>query len=346
MVTFEKSIFNYFKALSMKHVKISIVVSVFNEEEMIGIFWDELNKEIISNKQLSGSCELIFVNDGSTDNSASLLDELATTEKNVKVIHFSRNFGHESTMYAGISHAAGDAVVCMDSDLQHPPSCLAAMMEAYCNGAEVVTMRKTNRRNESMMMKIASGLFYRLLNQLSDNKFEPDASDFFLISRRVAGIIANQYNERTRFLRGLIQSVGFKKESIGYVTPKRPAGTSKYSFTRLFFLSLSALASFSHIPLRLGLGIGVVFGLLSFITGIYSVIMYFSGDPVSGYTTIVVLLSFGFSLLFIVTGITGEYIGYLFNEVKNRPLYIIDRISEQKTGTVRETEADGWRDQK
>jgi len=314
----------------MYHVNVSIVVSVFNEEEMIGLFWEDLNKVIINNKDLFQNWEVLFLNDGSTDNSALLLDEISAGDKNVKVIHLSRNFGHEAAMYAGISHARGDAVICMDSDLQHPPACLINMIEEYNRGVEVITMKRKHIEDEGFMKKIASQIFYRIINRLSDSTFEPNASDFFLVSKRVAGIVVEQYGERTRFLRGLIQTVGFRKTSLDYISPKRPAGKSKYSISYLFFLSLSAIASFSHIPLRLGLGIGVLFGLFSFIVGAYSLIMYFLGDPLSGYTTIVLLVSFGFSLLFIIIGIIGEYIGYIFSEVKNRPLFIIDRISEQK----------------
>jgi polyisoprenyl-phosphate glycosyltransferase len=314
----------------MYHVNVSIVVSVYNEEEMIRLFWEELNKVICNNKELFQNREVLFINDGSTDNSAFLLDEISAGDNNVKVIHFSKNFGHEAAMYAGISHARGDAVICMDSDLQHPPSCLISMIDNYKMGAEVITMKRKHGKDEGFMNKFASKIFYRILNRLSDSTFEPNASDFFLISKRVAGIVAEQYGERTRFLRGLIQTVGFRKISLDFVSSRRKAGTSKYPVSRLIFLSLSAIASFSHVPLRLGLGIGLLFGLLSFIIGAYSLVMHFFGNPWSGYTTIVVLLSFGFSLLFIIIGIIGEYIGYLFKEVKQRPLFITDRISEHK----------------
>ncbi len=313
----------------MYHVNVSIVVSVYNEEEMIRLFWEDLKKVIRNNIAIFQNWEVLFINDGSTDNSALLLDEISAGDNNVKVIHFSRNFGHEAAMYAGISHARGNALICMDADLQHPPSCLLNMLEEFNRGVEVVTMKRKHGKDEGFMNKFSSQIFYRILNRLSDSTFEPNASDFFLISKRVARIVVEHYGERTRFLRGLIQTVGFKKTSLDYVSSRRQAGTSKYSISRLFFLSLSAIASFSHVPLRLGLAIGVLFGLFSFFIGAYSLIMHFFGNPWSGYTTIVMLLSFGFSLLFIIIGIVGEYIGYLFNEVKQRPLFITDRISEK-----------------
>jgi polyisoprenyl-phosphate glycosyltransferase len=310
----------------MDQIQVTIVVSVYNEEEVINLFWNELSKAI-HQADLPAKFEVIFVNDGSTDNTASMLDELSAGNENVKVIHFSRNFGHECTMLAGITHAGGDAVICMDSDLQHPPSCLKDMIRAFSEGAGVVTMKRVSSENKAFFAKFTSRMFYRLINSLSDYKFEPDASDFFLVSARVAEVITRQYPERTRFLRGLIQSVGFRQVSLEYSSPERPAGSSKYSLSRLFFLSFSAIASFSNIPLRLGLGIGLIFGLISFLIGAYSIARHFLGSPMSGYTTIVVLLSFGFALMFVVMGIIGQYIGYLFSEVKKRPLFIIERVS-------------------
>ncbi len=307
---------------------ISIVVSVYNEQEMISLFWEDLKGVINNNKNILDNCEIIFVNDGSKDESGVILDKISASEKNIKTIHFSRNFGHEAAMLAGISNAQGEAIICMDSDLQHPPNCIVDMIKEFKIGTEVITMIRDHRKDGGIIKRITSKMFYRILNKLSNNNFEPYASDFFLISKRVANIIVYKYDERTRFLRGLIQSVGFKKKSLNYISPNRPAGKSKYSISKLFFLSLSAIASFSHLPLRLGIGIGVLFGAFSFIVGIYSLVKYFMDQPLPGYTTIVVLLSFGFSLLFIIIGIIGEYIGYLFNEVKKRPLYIIDKITE------------------
>ncbi|NHB68453.1 glycosyltransferase family 2 protein [Perlabentimonas gracilis] len=306
----------------------SVIVSVYNEEPVIPLFWDELSNTL---QQLKGyTFEVIFVNDGSSDKSAELIDHIVNANKNTKAIHFSKNFGHEAAMLAGLENAQGDFVICMDSDLQHPPSCIEQMVGKASEGYEVVTMVRNHRADGGLRKRLTSGLFYWIFNKLSHGQIEPNVSDFFMISKRVAGVVTSKYPERTRFLRGLIQSVGFKKTSIPFVAPNRAAGQSKYSLTRLFFFSLSAIATFSHIPLRLGLAIGLLFGGFSFIVAIYSVVMKFLGEPFSGYTTIVVLISLGFSLLFIVIGIIGEYIGYIFNEVKGRPTYIIDRINEQK----------------
>ncbi len=306
---------------------ISVVVSVFNEEAVVASFWNELKRVIKQLSEKGLGFEVIFVNDGSTDNTPEILDGIASGTPGTKVVHFSKNFGHEAAMLAGIENATGDAIICMDADLQHPPSTIPSMTECFAEGAEVITMIRDQRSKSGWVKKIASSLFYRTINMLSKGDFEPMASDFFLISKRVAEIIVNNYREKTRFLRGLIQSVGFEKRSLSYTAPKRVAGKSKYSFMRLFLLSLSAIATFSHMPLRLGLGLGVMFGAFSLIVGIYSVIMKFAGQPFSGYTTIVLLMSLGFAMLFTVIGIIGEYIGYIFTEVKNRPVYIIERIT-------------------
>lgn len=304
---------------------ISVVVSVYNEQESLFLFWDAI-KYLLQPEGQETRYEIVFVNDGSTDASASILDSLVLQSDCVRVVHFSRNFGHEAAMLAGICHAKGDAVICMDSDLQHPPTILPDMVARFSQGDEVVTMVCNRRADGGLRKRITSKFFYWIINKLSDGQFEPNASDFFLISKRVAQIVTTSYPERTRFLRGLIQSVGFQKSTIEFEAPARVAGKSKYSLTKLFFFSLSAIASFSHVPLRLGVALGFIFGMLSLLVGFYSLVMKFLGEPFSGYTTLVVLLSFGFSLLFIVVGIIGEYLGYIFNEVKHRPPYIVDRV--------------------
>jgi dolichol-phosphate mannosyltransferase len=307
---------------------ISIIVSVYNEEEAINLFWSELKNVLTSATFENFHFEVLMVNDGSGDRSEQLIDAIAAAEPMVKGIHFSKNFGHEAAMLAGIENATGAAIICMDADLQHPPESLKEMIAAFQDGYQVVTMTCIKREDAGIIKRLSSNLFYKIFNKISGGQFEPNASDFFLISKRIALILKHDFSERTRFLRGIIQTIGFRKINITFVAPKRAAGTSKYSIRRLFFFSLTAIATFSHVPLRLGLGIGLIFGLFSLLIGIYSIIEKFLGEPFSGYTTIITLLSFGFSLIFIVLGIIGEYIGFIFSEAKKRPHYIIDRTSE------------------
>ena len=305
--------------------KISIVVSIFNEEEVLPEFVIEIEKTISG---LNIQAELIFVNDGSTDRSLQILENLRkeiSTE--TKIISFSRNFGHEAAMICGIDHASGDAIICMDSDLQHPPQLLGEMLESYRHGNEIVTMIREKREDNSWLKNWFSRRFYGLINRLSEYQLDESASDFFLISKPVADVLRNDFRERNRFLRGFIQIIGFSKTSLQYVAPRRPAGHSKYSFFRLLKLSANAIISFSKMPLYLGIYIGVLFAFFSLVLGVYTIWQFLFGDtPPSGYTTIVLFISLSFSVLFILIGIIGTYVGYIFEENKRRPIYIVKNI--------------------
>jgi dolichol-phosphate mannosyltransferase len=299
---------------------LTVVVSVYNEEEVLEIFWGELEEYL---KRLDVQYEVIFVNDGSTDNSQDILRHLSKIDNNIKVVNLSMNFGHEAAMTAGIDYSTGDAVVCMDADLQHPPSMLDEMVLKFTEGYEIVNMVRGDYKGVGILKRITSGLFYYLLNMISKVKFEPNASDFFLISRRVADILSNNFSERTRFLRGFIQTIGFSKTTLEFVAPKRAAGTSKYSLFKLSAYAIKAIATFSNLPLRIGLLFGTVIGILSVLVGVFSIIMKLLGYVTPGYTTIVVLVSFLFAIQFFITGIIGEYLGFLFKENKRRPIYIV-----------------------
>ena len=305
----------------MSKVKLSLVVSVFNEEDALELFYNEASAEI---NKLNISYQIIFVNDGSIDNSREILLNLSSKDDNVKVLNFSRNFGHEAAMLAGIDNSNAEAIICMDSDLQHPPSLIKSMLADYDNGSHIVNMVRKQREDGGFINKIFSKLFYGLINRMTEFKLEPNASDFFLISDTIANIIRNDYRERTRFLRGLIQILGFKKSKIEFVAPQRIAGESKYSFFKLLVFSFSAMSVLSKAPLRIGIYTGSLFAFLSFIVASYSFVMWFIDRPIPGYSTIVILISIMFSIQFFVLGILGDYIGYIFDEVKKRPHYIID----------------------
>lgn len=308
--------------------KISIVVSVYNEEAVIDAFYRELNWQI--ERIANANFEIIFVNDGSHDSTPARLNEIFNHDTRVKVIHFSRNFGHESAMLAGIEHSCGELVICMDSDLQHPPAKLSEIIEKYQEGYEVINMVRLQREDANFIGRLTSKYFYKILNKISDFKFEPNASDFFAISRRVAKIVTSQFKDRNRFLRGYIQQVGFKKTSILYEAPKRMAGTSKYNLYKLLIFSITVIVANSRAPLRFSIFISFAFVLFSIAVAIYSLIMKIIGNPFSGYTTIIVFLSLAFGLLFLVIGILGEYIGNIYHEIKARPHYLIENILEHE----------------
>lgn len=297
---------------------LTVIVSVYNEELALREFYDAVTK-IVSKKD-----ELLFVNDGSTDKSRDILKELAGTDERVKVINFSRNFGHEAAMLAGIDYASGDYMICMDADLQHPVECIPKIQEKFAEGFDVVNMVRVKNRDAGLAKNITSNAFYNTINLLSDTHMEKNASDFFGISRRVAEILRNDYREKVRFVRGYVQNVGFKKTTLPYEAAERVAGKSKYTMRKLFRMSMNTIMCFSDAPLKLGLYVGALAVLLGIIMTIYTIVTWIVRGAPSGYATIVVLLCFMFGVLFIMVGIIGEYISVIFAEIKNRPIYIVE----------------------
>lgn len=306
----------------------SIVVSVYNEQDVLPQFHSELAAALSA---IGCTAEVVYVDDGSSDGSRIILDRMATEgmpSVSVKTIHFSRNFGHEAAMIAGIDHASGDAIVCMDADCQNPPSMIERMLALYGEGYDVVTMVREDRADGGLYKRVTSNLFYRVINHLSDTRLQSNASDFFLVSRRVADVLRSDYRERTRFLRGFIQTVGFRTTSLSYRAPQRAAGKSHYSIAKLTHFAFTSIASFSKAPLKLGIYSGLLFGLISVALIIYSIVMWIVARPVSGYTTLIIFLSAFAAIMLSVVGIIGYYIGYILDEVKGRPIYIVEQITE------------------
>ena len=298
---------------------LSVVVSVYNEEQALPMFY-QAAKPVLDG--LSWDYELLFVNDGSRDGSPEILKELAARDDHVKVVGFSRNFGHEAAMIAGIDYAAGDGIVCMDADLQHPVACLPEIVKKLEEGCGIVTMARTRNHSAGVVKNITSSAFYRLINTLSDVKFEPNASDFFAISRQAAEVLRRNYREKVRFLRGYVQNIGFKRATIFYEARERAAGESKYSIRKLFAFSINTILCFSNLPLKLGIYAGGMAALMGIVVMVYTLCTR-QGAP-SGYATIVILNCFMFAVLFLIIGIIGEYIGILFNELKDRPIYLVE----------------------
>ena len=306
-------------------MKVSLVVSVFNEEDVLPLFWQAV-QEVVRTWE-GTEVEMVWVNDGSHDQSQtfirSLLDAPSPERMSHQALEFSRNFGHEAAMIAGIDHATGDAVVCLDSDLQHPPMMLPDMVKAFAEGFDIVTMTRTSRADKKHTQR-ASSWFYRLLNTLSDFHFEENASDFFLISARVAEILRTSFRERNRFLRGYVQTLGFDKTSLTYDAGARAAGESKYKWAGLFNLANIAIFSFSRKPLYAAMAMAVTFFLMTVGVAGYSLVVYFFGDkPPAGYTTLIVFLSLSFTMLFFVLAVLSMYIGRGVEEIQERPIYLI-----------------------
>ena len=297
---------------------LSVVVSVYNEEEALAQFY-QVTEGILNT--ISWDYELVFVNDGSRDQSLSILNRLADSNPKVKVVSFSRNFGHEAAMIAGIDYSQGDGIICMDADLQPPPACIPEIIRRFEAGYEVINMVRTKNESAGWFKNMASSAFYKLINALSDVKFESNASDFFAISRNVAAVLKENYREKVRFLRGYVQNVGFSKTTIEYEARARVAGESKYSIRKLFQFSVNTIVCFSNLPLKLGIFAGIFAGFLGLVVLVYTLLTR-SGAP-SGYATIVILNCFMFAILFLIVGIIGEYISILFTELKDRPIYIV-----------------------
>ena len=299
----------------------SIVVSVYNEEDSLESFYEVASRYI---KNLDMDYELIFVNDGSVDKSEEIIREFAKKDDRVKALLFSRNFGHEAAMIAGIDYAGGDYIVCMDADLQHPPSILKDIIFKFNEGYDIINMIRTSNTDAGLIKNITSSIFYSGINLLSKNKLEKNASDFFAISKKVANVLRKDYREKVRFLRGYVQNIGFKKTSLPYVAQKRVAGHSKYSLHKLLKFSMDTILCFSDMPLKLGLYAGTFSIFLGLLMAIYTIVTWARVGTPNGYATIIVLLCFMFAMLFLIVGIIGQYIAILFTELKNRPIYIVD----------------------
>ncbi|MCB9197656.1 MAG: glycosyltransferase family 2 protein [Flavobacteriales bacterium] len=306
--------------------KISIIVSSFNEEKGLLDFGRSLIEQL---KLLAAiDFEVIWVNDGSSDQTGLKISEIGRQYSATNISHtridFSKNFGHEAAMIAGIDNANGDAIICMDADGQHPADQIPKMVDLFNEGKDYVLMYRTQREDNGLIKRTLSSLFYKMINWLSEIPFQKNSSDFFLISKDIADILRTSYREKNRFIRGFIQSLGFTSGTIEFSSPKRTAGESKYSYKKLFKLAISAIFTFSFKPLRLSTYFAFLFIILTVCLSIYSVYQYIYGNtPPSGYTTIVLFISFSFTLLFSILSVQLLYFEKLIEEIRQSQLYII-----------------------
>ena len=302
---------------------LTIVSPVFNEEEGIRDFYDSLQPHL---KGLSNyTSDIIFVVDRCTDNTLSILKDIAASDPSVRVLGLSSRFGYQMSQLAGIDHAKGDAIVTMDSDGQNPPALLPKLLAEFEKGADIVHGIRENTEGLSAMRKAQSDLFYWFINKISDVPIIPNASDYRLVSQRVATLMRTKMRERNLFLRGVYSWIGFKQARVPFVAPPRTKGTTKFSMSRLIQFALTSLVSFSRKPLRAATIVGVLFAIFGFLFAIVTIAQYLFGiitEP--GYATIIVLMAiFGGIQLFFL-GVIGEYIGAIFDEVKGRPHYIVE----------------------
>ncbi len=299
-----------------------MVAPIWNEELVI----PELYRRVVETMEQTGeSWELIFVNDGSQDRSLPMLLELCEKDLRVKVIDFSRNFGHQIAISAGTDFAEGDAVIVMDADLQDPPEVVLQMIDKWRAGYEVVYAVRTQRAGETWFKRVTASLFYRLLQRVADVKIPLDAGDFRLMDRRVV-LAMRQLREKHRFMRGLSSWVGFKQTPVEYARAERFAGETKYPLAKMLRLANTAITSFSYLPLRLATYFGFGLAGLSLLGIIVTIVLRLAGNPFfQGQATTLVSVLFLGGIQLIFLGIIGEYLGRIYDEVKNRPLYIISR---------------------
>ena len=310
---------------------VSIVVPCYNEEKVLPLFYAEITKVMsqMQEKYPELDFELLFINDGSKDGTLQEFRKMATMDHRVRYVSFSRNFGKEAGMYAGLQHAKGDYVVIMDADLQHPPAFLPQMYEYVKDGEyDCATTRRVSRKGESKIRSWFSRKFYKIMNHISQTEIVDGAQDFRFMTRQMVNAIL-EMKEYNRFSKGIFSWVGFRTRYIPYENVERAAGTTSWSFKSLFKYSLEGIFAFSTAPLALASLLGIVSCLLAFIMILVVVIIYLAfGDPVQGYaTTICVILLMGGLQLF-CTGIVGQYLSKTYLETKNRPIYLVQETEE------------------
>lgn len=302
--------------------KISIVVPVFNEEDNIGEFHKRIT-EVMSKEPYD--YQVIFVDDGSKDGSRLKLAQLAKMDAHVEAYLLSRNYGHQMAITCGLDHGDGDAVITMDGDLQHPPELLPQMLRLWEQGNEIVQTKRMATEDAGLFKNITSSCYYKLINSLSKVEITPGGSDFRLMDR-IAVEAFRQYRERARFIRGLVNTLGFQVAVLEFVAPPRFAGTSKFNLKKMLHFALDGITAFSNLPLRWSLYVGLLCGLFSIIMlGHVFYVKFFTDNVVPGWTTAMVCDLFLGGVQLIGIGILGEYIGRIFEEIKQRPLYLVAR---------------------
>ncbi|WP_338507049.1 glycosyltransferase family 2 protein [Erwinia aphidicola] len=299
-------------------MKISLVVPVFNEEDAIPIFYQAVRSELAKYE-----VEIVFVNDGSSDGTEAIINALAVSDQLVKPISFTRNFGKEPALFAGLEHATGDAVIPIDVDLQDPISVIPHLISKWQAGADVVLAKRSDRASDSHMKRKSAEWFYRLHNKISSPKIEENVGDFRLMSRDTVENI-KLMPERNLFMKGVLSWVGGIVEIVEYTRAERVAGTTKFNGWKLWNLALEGITSFSTFPLRIWTYLGLCVAGLSFLYGAWMIVETMAwGNPVRGYPSILVSILFLGGIQLIGIGVLGEYIGRIYTETKARPRYVL-----------------------
>ena len=307
---------------------LSLVIPVFNEEEVLPLTLERLRSELA---RLRWDWEILFIDDGSRDGSLEYLAKEAALDARVKVLSFSRNFGHQAAVTAGIDFASGDAVIVMDADLQDPPQLIPEMLRLYEQGYDIVSPRRVSRSGETRFKKATAALFYRIMKRMVDRRLAEDVGDFRLFSSRAVTAL-RQFREQHRFMRGMVAWLGLREIELPFERQPRAAGTTKYPLWKMLRFAWTAITSFSAMPLQMTMGLGIVSCCMAFGYLVYaSIAALFFKNVVWGWTSIVFLQCFFFGITLICIGLIGDYVAKIYEEVKGRPLYVIG----QSFNTVR-----------
>lgn len=301
--------------------KLSLLVPMYNEEEVVAEFFGEVVPIL---EKLPLTWEIVCVNDGSRDRTLELLLEWNARESRIKVINLSRNFGKECAMTAALDYATGDAVIPIDADLQDPPELIPKMVELWKQGFDVVNAVRSSRDSDTLMKRITAKWFYRIINNISNVEISPDTGDFRLLSRRACDVLRSMRESR-RFMKGLFSWVGFNTTFIYYERKQRVAGTTKWNYWKLMNFAIEGITSFSTVPLRIATYIGLMAAAISLSYALFLVAdTLIFGNTVQGYASLMTAVIFFGSVQLIFIGVLGEYVGRIYDEVKRRPVYIVE----------------------
>jgi len=312
--------------------RVCVIIPCYNEKENLQYLNQRL-QEVFKTKLLNGyKFRILFINDGSNDNTLEEIKELRKTNSNIDFISFSRNFGHQQAIKAGIDHVDADAVITMDADLQHTPELISEFIKYWEKGFDIVNSKNSYKENQTALKKMTSKGFYSLQNVLSDVKIESGTADFRLIDKKVLEQL-RKLNEQNLFIRGVIPWIGFKQYTFEYLPEERKYGNTKYTWRKMFSLAITGITSFSVKPLRISIYLGLIFSVIAIFYMFYALyIGVFTDKAIQGWTSVIVSILFIGGIQLLMLGIIGEYLGKLFLENKKRPNYIVDqmKISDEK----------------
>lgn len=308
--------------------RITILIPVYNEREVIHLLYERLQNLRL---QITGyEFEVLFVNDGSTDDTLTIIKQLRNLDPTISYLHLSRNYGKEIAMIAGLDYATGDAVIIMDADLQDPPELIPEMIHWWEQGYDDVYAKRRSRNGESWFKKWTSKMFYRFLQRTTNIAIQVDTGDFRLLDRRCVEAL-KKLRESQRYTKGMFSWIGFHKKEVLFDRQPRAAGHTKWNYWKLTNLAIEGITSFTTFPLRIAALFGIIISFFSFIYMMFIVVKtLLFGDPVQGYPSLMAVILFLGGIQLITLGIIGEYLGRVFNETKNRPLYFVDEYNNQR----------------